>query len=116
MAVTIAAQNSDIIIFKNADFDLTVTLDLDGLPIDLTGWTIKSEIRVSPSGRLLGSFACTVTKPHSGEFRLFMAKSACEALSFVSPAYYDIVRTNGLGETKRIIPVSRVYLEDGVTR
>lgn len=74
---------TDIELFQNgyAEHDYYVT-DLNGDPVNLTLYTIKSEVRSQPGrlGELLLTFDVVDIGLSAGYFRLFASSSACAKL------------------------------------
>jgi hypothetical protein len=110
-------EQPDIVIKQNVDFNMGLLFTYkDGTPIDLSGYTLVSQIRDKVGGALLGEFVCTIINPTAGEAHMFMAQSDCEKLAFTSPAYYDVIGIDGVGSKDPLSPVAKVYLDKGVTR
>lgn len=74
---------TDIELFQGgyAEFDYYVT-DLNGDPVNLALYTIKSQVRTQPGalGELLLTFDVVDIGLSAGYFRLFASASACAAL------------------------------------
>jgi hypothetical protein len=50
-------------------FSLDCSLQQAGVPVNLTGWQIASQVRGS-GGQLVHDFAATITVPAAGQYRL----------------------------------------------
>lgn len=84
----------DILIQKNADFDLSFRLE-DGSsnPVDLTGATVEAQIWTAGKTSKLADFTVTVDNPTNGAFTIALTDTQTQALS--SNGYYDIRITAG---------------------
>lgn len=55
---------------RGASFLLNWTLENDGQPVDITQWTIESQLRLS-TGELIADLAVNVTNGQEGKFRVY---------------------------------------------
>jgi len=109
-------QRPDILLRKNSDFSVTITIEIDGSPLDLSGYSVLSQVKDKEGGNLLGTFICTVTDPTGGTFQMYMAAADC-ANVVMSTAYgwYDVIGVGPLGERTCLVPPAKVYVDAGVT-
>lgn len=86
----------NITMYRGRDFDVTFTIsDANGTAIDLTGYTIKSEVRSKKNrdSRLMETFTVTETDLANGEFKISLTDTETDAISGNS-GYYDVLITD----------------------
>jgi len=72
----------DIIIQQGADFALSMTLTGDTGPVDLTGYTGYSQMRVKKtSSAIAATFTIYIDTPLTGDINMAMANSVTELLA-----------------------------------
>lgn len=72
-------------IIRGCDYDDVVSLsNLDGTPLDLTGYTATSQLRTY-TGALAGNFECTISDPASGQIAVHMPAATTAGLSPSTP-------------------------------
>lgn len=110
-----AASKLDLDIEQGATFTLTVTLTHpNGLPIDLTGFTGKSQIRkVHGDSLVLADFDVTITDPTKGIILMQLTNVQTLALNFVS-GVYDLILLSAGPVVSRILE-GNVRLKPEVT-
>jgi hypothetical protein len=107
---------------KGATYNLSVTYkDATGSPVDLTGWTVRMQVRETPadSTPILtsdgGSPTITLTKNSSGEITITISASTTASLT-ATTAYYDIeAQQTSSGVVRRILK-GRFVISPEVTR
>jgi hypothetical protein len=100
----------DFVIYQGADWGITLTWTAYGSLVDLTGWHAHLQVRpgfasqtpavlinlTDPSGGItLGGTAGTIS--------LALSAAQTAALSFASPAVYDLKMTNPSGSVTRLL-------------
>jgi hypothetical protein len=98
--------NYDLVIQQNGDFEQIFQFkDSDGDPLNLTGYTVESEIWTESRGVKLYDFTVAIVSAALGQCKLSLTDAQTGAL--VSnpnydprkPLYYDIRLTDGLGQS-----------------
>jgi hypothetical protein len=86
-------------------YEITITNDLDDAPSDLTGFTIKSEIRKSyKSLAISGTFTTAFRSSNPLLGRIILSMTDEETAAIKSGRYlYDVIITSADGATYRII-------------
>lgn len=88
----------DIVVLQNATFRLELTVTQSGgTPINLSGYTIDSDICRVADGSILASFTPSITAAASGVFQLELAPAATAGLEAGSYKY-DVSATAGNGD------------------
>lgn len=102
-------------IYQGDDFEkvLTFTED-DGTAIDVTGWTLKGEIRNAPGGTtVVETFTITKTNAVGGEIE--MALTAAETLAVPAGIYYWDLQRTVVAQVRTLLAGKAVVRKD-VTR
>lgn len=108
----------DIIILKGATFKKVIVLkDGSDVPMDLTGWTGKSQIRPTPSSVDFYDFVVTITNPLLGEITWEMDNIITSSILEIKGLkyYYDLELTDTNGDVYRILQ-GFAYISPEVTR
>lgn len=92
-----AAEHHLITIEQNADFLLDFHMD-----VDLTGSTIKSELRRNPNGTLLAIFENTYTDQAAGKWTMSLTDTVTNSLNF-EYAFWDLFITFSNGRVDRVM-------------
>jgi hypothetical protein len=107
---------------KGATFGLTITYkDASGNPVDLTGWTVRMQVRETPadSSPILtsegGSPTIVMTKNSSGVITVSIS-AATTSLIEVPTAYYDIEAQETATSVVRRVLRGRIIVSPEVTR
>ena len=105
-----------IVINQGEDFYLSFYLeDDDGVPIDLTGNTIRGQIRRTyQSGSQLAAFALQNTLSDTGYVQLKLTNTVTSALPS-GRWYYDVERVDSSSDVKRLLE-GRVRVRPEVTK
>lgn len=101
----------NLIIKRDNDFNESFEfIQDDGSPMDLTGWTIKSDIRKGPSklSELIVSFTLSIPLPTNGKVYLSLTDTQTGAMIGFNTAYYDILLTSPTG-------FDETYVEGSIT-
>lgn len=101
-------ETYDIIVKQGATYVLKIQLkDEDKQPINITGYTIKSEIRKSPGAATVeATFTPTITDAVNGQFELELDYTTTASLDFDREKYvYDVILHNPAGSGTRIRPL-----------
>ena len=94
----------DITIQQGADFQLVLNYkDPVDAPIDLTGYTVQSQIRDRPNGVLKQDFTALITDPVAGEITLSLTHDQTALLESCVPWHYDVLIESPGGVVDRII-------------
>lgn len=88
-----AAAKHDILIEQGATFSQRITLkDGNLLPIDITGWTIRGQIRAQTnSSTIVETFNCSLLNQttNTGQFDMELSASETAAITVDTPTSYD---------------------------
>lgn len=99
-------STSDILpirVHKGRTFSLQLTVKVNDVAIDITGWKFAGEIRPYVGGDLVGSFTFEEVTPVSGRVNANISKTATAAITEVGKGFfYEIVRDDGSGEEIRL--------------
>lgn len=109
---------TNIVIQKGATFERILKfLDSDNLPIDLTGYTGRGQIRPTYDSIIFHNFSVVVTNPSMGEITWSMADSVTEVIdAALAPFYvYDVEIEDSSGKVSRILQ-GRAKISPEVTR
>ena len=100
----------NLVIGQATDFG-PVTLNFtnpNGTPVDLTGCTLASSLRKTPTGPVLASFVCTVTNAAGGVATMFMGHAVTGGLAagpnvgdYESQYQWDLKLTDATGNVSR---------------
>ena len=86
----------NITIDQGATFEqLVQVLDQDRDPVNLTGFSGVGEVRDTYGGSLLATFTVSVTTPATGYVKFSLTPTSTGALSFTTPAVYDVDVVSG---------------------
>ena len=111
-----------LIIEQNADFSETYSLVSNGSPVDLTGCSVKCQVRqeMALNGTLLLTFdstlddgSCTIDAD-AETITLYVPQALAKTLVWDNPAYYDLIITWSDGTTNRLFG-GRAVFDLGVT-
>lgn len=97
------ATISNIYLDQGADYSSIITLTAsNNLPLDLTDYTVDSQMRKSYSSSQYYTFTCTVVDAQEGKIRLQMPAATSEN---IKPGrwLYDIEITHTEGARKRVV-------------
>lgn len=89
----------DIILRKGRDYkQIFKFVQEDGSPVNWTGWTVKSQVRLAKrrDSDLVVKFSASIPVPVNGEVILELTDTQTGVLSIES-AYYDILHTSPIG-------------------
>ena len=108
-----AIYTNNLLIYIGTDFEQTFTLEDNGGPLYLGGYTIISKLKRNPKSLTSKSFNCSVIEQFAGKFKISM--SSIETASLNSGKYlYDILLYKD-GITDRIID-GEITVKKPVTR
>jgi hypothetical protein len=115
-----AAAKYNLTIEQGATFKKSVTIKeaTTGLPRDLTGYTVRGQIRatyedVAP----LTAFNCIITTPASGVFTFELPTDTTKILDFEVAVYdLELVQTASFPENVERIMQGNVYLSKEATK
>ena len=98
------ANISNLYIDQGSDFSSVITVKaVSGLPLDLTGFTVASQIRKSFSSSAFHTFACEVLDATTGRIRISISASATEAI-VPGRWLYDVeITQTSTGKKKRVV-------------
>lgn len=85
-------SNAALVITRGDTLSIHVTMESGGAPLNLTGYTITSQIRKGrgATALLLATFAITVTNASAGQFTMELSAEQTAALY---PANFDVNST-----------------------
>ena len=118
------AENYDIVIDQGSVFSLVVVLkDDDGVPLDLTGYTMRGQIRAScASATTIIAFTCTNTDPMLGQFTCSLTTAQTTALATTGATFdeyteyvYDVEIVSASSVATRVLN-GHAYLSPEVTK
>lgn len=97
------ATVSNLYLDQGSDFSSIITLtNQDSTPLNLTGFTVKSQFRKSYQSSAAVSFVASVYSAVEGKVRLQLPAEASSAVQ-AGRYLYDIEVTSPLGERKRVL-------------
>lgn len=97
------ATISNLFIDQGSDFSAIVTLNnQDGTPINLTGFTVKSQFRKSYQSSTAVNFTVSIYNATQGKIRLQLSATASSAVA-AGRYLYDVEITSGSNERKRAL-------------
>lgn len=98
--------NYNLVIQQNGDFEQTFQFkDSEGDPLNLTGYTVESEIWTESRGVKLFDFTVTIINAGLGQCKLSLTDAQTGAIitnpnyDSRKPVYYDIRLTDSLGRS-----------------
>lgn len=105
MAISPATYN--VLLQRRADYYVTLQFkDSDDNPIDLTGWTVESEVWNKDRNRKYADFVVEYSDRTTGTIKLSLTDEATSTLP--DKAYYDVLLTDQTG-------IKEYYLEGSIT-
>lgn len=105
MAVSPGTYN--ISLQRRADYSVVLQFkDSTDTPIDLTGWSVASQIWNLPRTTKIADFTVTYTNRSTGTITLSL--TSAQTVLITETFYYDVLLTNGSG-------LKEYYLEGTVT-
>jgi hypothetical protein len=109
-----SAAKYDINIEQNSDFIVTITVTDGSTPIDLTGYTLYSQIRETPSSAVLASFTTSIVNAAQGIFQMVLLAAVTKTLpSNIGALRYDVLMTKA-GSQQRLI-YGNANIRDAIT-
>jgi fructoselysine-6-P-deglycase FrlB-like protein len=109
-----SAAKYDINLEQNSDFLVTITVTDGSTPINLTGYTLYSQIRETPSTAILASFTTEIVNAAAGIFQMTLDSSVTKTLpANIGALRYDVIMING-GSQQRLI-YGNVNVRDAIT-
>lgn len=97
------ATVSNLYLDQGSDFSSIITLtNQDSTPLNLTGFTVKSQFRKSYQSSAAVNFVASVYSAVEGKVRLQLPAEASSAVQ-AGRYLYDIEVTSPLGERKRVL-------------
>lgn len=111
-----AVYVNNLIVNAGTDFDQIFTLENTNTndPLNLTSYTVKSQLRKHPASSTAVSFASTIANGPAGQIRIGLSTS--QTINLKPGRYvYDIIITDTFGKKSRVIE-GMVLVREGVTR
>jgi hypothetical protein len=97
------ATISNLYIDQGSTFNSVITLtSQNGTPLNLTGYTVKSQFRKSFASSVSHDFAASVFNPTAGQVRISLSAEASSAVP-AGRYLYDIEVTSTVGEKIRAL-------------
>lgn len=88
----------DIVVLQNSTFDMQLTVTQSGgTPIDLSGYTIDSDVKGAIDYEPITSFVCTIVNAASGIALLSLSPSVTSGIT-AGKYKYDVSATSATGE------------------
>lgn len=112
-----AAGKYNILIQQGSDYiqKITVKESVSQLPVDITGCTIRGQVRVNVEDTTpAASFVTALTDPANGEFQISLTNAVTTALDFET-GYYDVEIVYPSGVVDRLLQ-GKAVLSKEVTR
>lgn len=98
----------------NKFIGLTIIYKATGLPVDITGYVFKAEIRAQPDGDVIATFSYTLTSPTDGKVLLSL-DSLVTADIIPGPYLYDVKMTRLDSVVIYVIDTSSADVEARIT-
>ena len=97
------ASISNLFVDQGADYSNIITVaSTTGAPLDLTGYTVKSQMRKSYTSSTFYNFTASIYDAANGKVRLQLNSTQSEAI--IPGRYlYDVEITSGNGAKTRVI-------------
>jgi len=97
------ATITNLYIDAGADYSIIVTANQsNGDPLNLAGYTVKSQIRKSYASPTAYDFTATVFSANAGKIRLSLTATQTSAIK-PGRYLYDVEITSGSGEKRRVL-------------
>ena len=97
------ATITNLYIDAGADYSIIVTANQsNGDPLNLTGYTVKSQIRKSYASSTAYDFTATVYSEVAGKIRLLLTATQTSAIK-PGRYLYDVEITSAIGEKRRVL-------------
>jgi len=97
------ATITNLYIDAGADYSIIVTANQsNGDPLNLTGYTVKSQIRKSYASQTAYDFTATVYSQLAGKIRLALTATQTSAIK-PGRYLYDVEITSSIGEKRRVL-------------
>ena len=112
-----AAGKYNILIQQGSDYiqKITVKESVSQLAVDITGCTIRGQVRVNIEDTTpAASFVAVLTDPTNGEFQISLSNTVTAALDFET-GYYDVEIVYPSGVVDRLLQ-GKAVLSKEVTR
>lgn len=97
--------------YRGDSFDSTWTVSKNGVAKDLTGATVRSQIRLEDD-TLVDTFTVTVTDATAGEITVSLTPTQAQALPVDTELFADIEVTYPSGEVKTISQIFLTVVKD----
>lgn len=109
------AARHDVDIDQGATWTLTIVYETEaGVPIPLTGYTAKCQVRDAPAGSALYLDLTPTVTALEGRVDVVATAAQTAGLTF-ERGFYDVVITNSTGTVKTRLVQGQVTLVRGVT-
>jgi hypothetical protein len=106
-----ACNELPITIIKGRDFALNIrALDVDGAPIDFTGFTITSRCKTDFGGDTIFDFGVTIVNAVNGEFDLTLTDAVTGVIA-QTRGIYDVKADDGSSNTLTLFQGLAVFRE-----
>jgi len=93
----------NIVIDQGTTFTLSITVsDFTDTPINLTGYTLRSQMRKSYNSNTYTAFTVTSDEPTEGEINLSLTATQTSALRY-GRYVYDVEIVSSTGEVTRVL-------------
>ena len=97
------ASISNLFIDQGSDYVNVVTVEsANGAPLDLTGYTARSQIRKSYTSSIAYNFTASIPNPQLGEISLSLTAAASEAIP-AGRYLYDVEITSDQNVKTRVV-------------
>ena len=97
------ATISNLYVDQGSDYTTIITVTSAGnVPLNLTGYTVKSQMRKSYSSSIFHNFTSTIYDAPSGRIKIALTAAQSE-LIVAGRWLYDVEITNGVGVKKRVV-------------
>ena len=97
------ATTANIFIDQGSDYSNIITVTAaNGQPLNLTNYTVKSQIRKSYSSTIAYNFAASIYSADTGKVRLQLSSEASESIP-PGRYLYDVEVSSSIGVKKRVV-------------
>lgn len=105
-----AAGQIDLPVEQGATFSWALTIKADDLPVDITGYSFRGQIRDTySSGAILASFTFTITDATAGQVSMTMTAAETTAITVDPATSYERTITNATYDVEMVDTAGTVF-------
>jgi hypothetical protein len=107
----------DFRLVQGEGFSRAMTITSDGSAVNLTGYTITAEVRLTPTtgGSAAATFTTSITNAANGQFSISLTGTQTAALSDTGGIYYYDLKLKPSGGEPRVYMTGRILVRARVT-